>query len=278
LLGRIFFDTVGSRKVPFPKKTDATTSTDSTTDAESTDPETEAWELADYHRFLKSFHEDTPPTVEECQQTILFELNINLYDLLDYFRNTGTTPRPKKFDSIRDLAVYSYCNGKVFPKWEALQSLIATPLLRPIGQGTAGSTWLQKSRFGIRAKSYVPAKDAAKKESEVLGETASTTSDAASATATTATTTTLIVAPKTSTPSVESIEAVMAKLKGSLTLSPDTIYQPPPTLSTPTRVTREQPPRKRRGAISTIQLASTPQSPESVGVPAVAEIKAVASA
>lgn len=61
-------------------------------------------------------------------------MNINLYDLLDWLRNPSTTARPDKFQSIKDLAHYSYLQNKVFPILYAAASKIANPLLRPIGK------------------------------------------------------------------------------------------------------------------------------------------------
>jgi hypothetical protein len=61
-------------------------------------------------------------------------LNVNLYDLLDWFRNPSTATRPQQFDNVAALGTYSYVNNKVFPLFEATASRIAQPLLRKIAQ------------------------------------------------------------------------------------------------------------------------------------------------
>lgn len=61
-------------------------------------------------------------------------MNINLYDLLDWLRNPCTAARPDKFPDIKELGNYSYSQNKVFPRYYAAASKLASPLLRPIGR------------------------------------------------------------------------------------------------------------------------------------------------
>lgn len=98
-------------------------------------PGGELWTLENYHAILdlNVDSEKRPSTIGETKQMIRKDLHINLYDLLNWFRNPDTSPRPQRFNSIEDLAAYSYTHNKVFPRYEAACSSVANPLLRPIG-------------------------------------------------------------------------------------------------------------------------------------------------
>jgi len=89
-------------------------------------------------------------------------LNVNLYDLLDWFRNPDSATRPERFTSVAALGEYSYVENKVFPLYDAHASRIAKPLLRKIAQFKNRRPY----RFP-RAVLYTPAADAIKLESDV---------------------------------------------------------------------------------------------------------------
>jgi hypothetical protein len=149
--------TEGSRRTRATKDTHDTESTEETQDTEGMQ-DTEGiqdtedhdssnftysvesdWTLQDYHAILDlggcSDGEATkrPTTIFETKLAI-YKLNLNLYDLLDWFRNPDSSNRPQRFDTVEALAHYSYGNNKVFPRYEAACSKVANPLLRPIGQ------------------------------------------------------------------------------------------------------------------------------------------------
>ena len=90
--------------------------------------------MEDYHRFLKQFDEEPRNTISECKEVMRCNLNVNLYDLLDWFRNPATAARPTRFETAQELGEYSYVNNKVFTCDFAIWSRIAKPLLRKIGQ------------------------------------------------------------------------------------------------------------------------------------------------
>ena len=96
------------------------------------------WTLQDYHAILdlggSSDHQATerPDTIPDTKVQIKL-LNLNLYDLLDWFRNPDTSHRPERFSTVEELGKYSYANNKVFPRYKAEQSRVANPLLRRIG-------------------------------------------------------------------------------------------------------------------------------------------------
>jgi hypothetical protein len=119
LLGHIFFE---SRQ------------NDQTSSGQDTSHEGIIWELADYHRFLEHFDESPRTTIRECKEIIREKLNVNLYDLLDWFRNRDSATRPERFTSVTALGEYSYVENKVFPLYDAHASRIAKPLLRKIAQ------------------------------------------------------------------------------------------------------------------------------------------------
>ena len=126
LLGHIFFDTVGQDPNYGAKQPSSGT---------QTSPETsKTWELADYHRFLAAFDEPPRPTVRECKDVIRESLNVNLYDLLNWFRNPDHATRPVRFPSAEALGEYSYVENKVFSLDTARVSRFAKPLLRKIAQ------------------------------------------------------------------------------------------------------------------------------------------------
>ena len=91
------------------------------------------WELADYDRVLGMF--GVAPCVNIRESKVKFrELNLNLYDLLDWIRNPDTAARPERFINVRALAEYSFTHNKVFPFWHAVHSRIAHPFLRRLGE------------------------------------------------------------------------------------------------------------------------------------------------
>lgn len=91
------------------------------------------WELADYDRVLGMF--GVAPCVNILESKVKFrELNLNLYDLLDWIRNPDTAARPERFINVRALAEYSFTHNKVFPFWHAVHSRIAHPFLRRLGE------------------------------------------------------------------------------------------------------------------------------------------------
>lgn len=89
-------------------------------------------------------------------------MNVNLYDLLDWFRNPDCAIRPERFTSVAALGEYSYVENKVFPLYDAHASRIAKPLLRKIAQFKTRRSY----RFP-RAIVYTPAAEATKLESDV---------------------------------------------------------------------------------------------------------------
>jgi hypothetical protein len=143
LLGHIFFDTVGKDM----SDEDCSDSSDSDSENEEEQPSSiplvkrdpchggDVWTLQDYHAILdlKDDDEERPTTIGETKKKIQTDLHINLFDLLNWFRNPDTSHRPQRFNSIEDLAEYSYTNNKVFPRYNTEESRVANPLLRPIG-------------------------------------------------------------------------------------------------------------------------------------------------
>jgi hypothetical protein len=53
--------------------------------------------------------------------------------LLHWLRNPDTTAKPQRFPSVTTLGIYSYEENKVFPRFRASDTYIASPLLRSIG-------------------------------------------------------------------------------------------------------------------------------------------------
>jgi len=106
----------------------------SQTDAAS-EPLSESWTLEDYYAILE-LNEDIQEglsTIDKTKRKIPKDLHINLFDLLNCFRNPDTSHRPQRFKTVEDLANYSYSHNKVFPRYQAQQSRVANPLLREIG-------------------------------------------------------------------------------------------------------------------------------------------------
>jgi hypothetical protein len=89
--------------------------------------------LEDCRCFLSHFGDFASASLEDCQEFIDHKLNVNLYDLLNWLRNPDTVVKPQRFASVRDLGIYSYQENKVFPRFRASESYIASPLLRSIG-------------------------------------------------------------------------------------------------------------------------------------------------
>src|SRR5579859_1507131 len=75
--------------------------------------------LEDCRRFLSHFGEFASASLEDCQKYIDQELNVNLYDLLNWLRNPDTAAQPDRFSSVKDLGKYSYEENKVFPRFRA---------------------------------------------------------------------------------------------------------------------------------------------------------------
>lgn len=130
MLGHIFNDTIGKHmRAEDPEHQDSGHSTDSVQSD---------WTLQDYHAILDlgaPFDGEAtkhPDTIHDTKLAIK-ELHLNLYDLLDWFRNPDNSHRPQRFDSVKALAQYSYSENKVFPRYEVAVSRVANPLLRPIG-------------------------------------------------------------------------------------------------------------------------------------------------
>jgi len=129
LLGHIFFDSVGENSNYGAKQPQPTTA-----ETQEMPTPSQAWELADYHRFLVAFDEPPRPTIKECKEVIRENLNVNLYDLLNWFRNPDHATRPVRFSSAESLGEYSYVENKVFSLDGARVSRIAKPLLRKMAQ------------------------------------------------------------------------------------------------------------------------------------------------
>lgn len=128
-----------------------------------------AWELADYHRFMSHFNEVPLPTIRECKEMIRENLNVNLYDLLNWFRNTESSTRPKRFATVAELGDYSYERNKVFPFHNATFSRVAKPLLRKIAK-------FKYRRYYNRAILYRPASKAARLENAAISAVAKSAS------------------------------------------------------------------------------------------------------
>jgi hypothetical protein len=156
LLGHIFFDTFGAKPtVPAKSAPFDAAETDSMTPELNGDAnKVRVWELADYHRFMGHFNEAPLPTIRECKEMIRENLNVNLYDLLNWFRNTDSSTRPKRFATVAELGDYSYERNKVFPLHDATFSRVAKPLLRKIAK-------FKYQRYYNRAIMYRPASKAA---------------------------------------------------------------------------------------------------------------------
>ena len=93
-------------------------------------------------------------------------MNVNLYDLLNRFRNPDSATRPERFTSVAALGEYSYVENKVFPLYDAHASRIAKPLLRKIAQFKNRRPY----RFP-RVVLFTLAADATKLESDVAKST-----------------------------------------------------------------------------------------------------------
>lgn len=139
--------------------------------------------LEDCRCFLSHFGDFASASLEDCQEFIDHKLNVNLYDLLNWLRNPDTVAKPQRFASVRDLGIYSYEENKVFPRFRASESYIASPLLRSIGfsaRPRKGVT-TESDRIERSAPSGQPGDavftDASPKavEEVVCGETSSTT-------------------------------------------------------------------------------------------------------
>jgi hypothetical protein len=118
------------------------------------------WELAEYDRFLNMFGQSVGVNIRESKKHVR-ELNLNLYDLLDWIRNPDNAARPERFANVRALAEYSFSHNKVFPFCHAIESQIASPFLRRLTEH-----W--RFRRTKRPRTYVvvsPATDATKMES-----------------------------------------------------------------------------------------------------------------
>jgi hypothetical protein len=149
LLGHIFDDTIGKHM-----RAQDTEDQDSGNSSDSLQTD---WTLQDYHTILDlgaSSDGEAPQRPDTILDTKLAiqKLHLNLYDLLDWFRNPDNSHRPERFDTVEDLSKYSYSNNKVFPRYEAMQSRIANPLLRPIGHGAWKYDRLMKPKGGARGR------------------------------------------------------------------------------------------------------------------------------
>lgn len=147
LLGHIFFENVSMHQ-------------DKSSKDQDTSRTGKVWELTDYQRFLSRFDEPPRPSIRDCKEVIRENLNVNLYDLLDWFRNPETAARPQRFGSVSALGEYSYVQNKVFSLWDARESRIAKPLLRKIAQFR-----FRRWRRPFSVVVYSPASDATKLES-----------------------------------------------------------------------------------------------------------------
>lgn len=83
--------------------------------------------------FLSNFGDFESASLLDCLHFIDYKLNVNLYDLLHWLRNPDTTPMPQRFPNVTSLGIYSYEANKVFPRFRASDTYIASPLLRSIG-------------------------------------------------------------------------------------------------------------------------------------------------
>ena len=125
LLGRIFFGrNMSNEDVANTSEND-----------EASESHNDGWTLEDYHAILELNEDiqDRPTVIDETKTKIQKDLHINLFDLLNWFRNPDTSLPPQRFNTVKDLANYSYSHNKVFPRYQAPQSRIANPLLREIG-------------------------------------------------------------------------------------------------------------------------------------------------
>jgi len=102
---------------------------------EASETHNEGWTLEDYYAILE-VNEDIQEglsTPDKIKRKIPKDLHINLFDLLNCFRNPDASLRPQRFNTVEDLANYSYSHNKVFPRYQTQQSRGANPLLRGIG-------------------------------------------------------------------------------------------------------------------------------------------------
>jgi hypothetical protein len=162
------------------------------------------WELADYHRFMSHFNEAPLPTIRECKETIRENLNVNLYDLLNWFRNTDSSTRPKRFATVAELGDYSYEANKVFPFHNATFSRVAKPLLRKIAK-------FKYRRYYNRAIMYRPASKATRLENAAISAVAKSAASQS----------TIATAVTTETPA-DIVIAAMVGIPGSDTISSTT--------------------------------------------------------
>jgi hypothetical protein len=113
--------------------------------------------LQDCRRFLNHFGEFATASLEDCQSFIDHQLNVNLYDLLNWLRNPDTAAQPDRFPSVKDLSKYSYESNKVFPRFRATKSDISSPLLRnigPYGHDLRRGRRVYKSKSGGKKRAY----------------------------------------------------------------------------------------------------------------------------
>ena len=192
------------------------------TDTQEGDQTSQIWDLKDYNVLLAAFEEPPRSTIRECKKVIREHLNINLYDLLNWFRNPDHARPPIRFASVELLGEYSYVENKVFSLDSARVSGFSKPLLRKIAQFKFNRT--RRYLPGQTAANIPKAGAKAVKTRADISATGSTTSG--------------------DTIAIKSVEAApVASVGGSLFDVTTPAVQPGPIMGP------AHPPRKRRPAV-----------------------------
>ena len=127
------------------------------------------WGLKEYNQFLECFGRPPHSTIEECQAVIESLLEVNIFDLLHWFRNPESRFVPETFKSTKELRDYSYSNNKVFPKYRPNVSDIGLPSLRSthldVGEQKPTSKW----KRGVKRGSSKPNAAKAKLPTDISG-------------------------------------------------------------------------------------------------------------
>ena len=97
-------------------------------------------------------------------------MNINLYDVLDWFRNPDSATRPQRFTSVAALGEYSYVENKVFPLYTASSSRIASRLLRKISQFKYRRSYRKRGVLRTPSESPQPVNPESTDGKDVTGE------------------------------------------------------------------------------------------------------------